>query len=297
MWCFLISTKSSQSSGGGITTKVEYATKSLLMVTTNTGKPGRHVNFSFASFSPPSFTKSVRGTMDYKGIQNVGATCYLNSYLQALYHIPGFRRAVCIRQLRTLCTQLGPQKQCRSLKSSKLPLGLCHRYKQRFAWFSNDCYRFTVSLLPSPNLNGGCACHCVDQKFWDGAWFWLGWKVRSSFWTCLTVFSEELMQHDIQEFSKKLIDVLERDMKDFLKSMLCGQIVTNLSWGVEGQERNVPEEFYGVFDTTSSRAYTNRYFLERQRMLHTQLCLRAVLRGRRVDGREPIRRRESKSGA
>lgn len=36
-------------------------------------------------------------------------------------------------------------------------------------------------------------------------------------------------------------------MKDFLKSMLCGEIVSTMAWGEgPGHERKVPEEFYGM---------------------------------------------------
>ena len=51
------------------------------------GAPGGHKFFSFRDFQDGSAT-------GYRGLRNQGATCYLNSLLQAMYMTPDFKHAL-----------------------------------------------------------------------------------------------------------------------------------------------------------------------------------------------------------
>ena len=101
----------------------------------------------------------------YAGLENQGATCYMNVMLQSLFHIPAFRRLV--YNMPTTGTE-DPSKS--------IPLNLQRLF----------C-RMQVSDQP-------CSTEALTRSF--------GWDTYDT-----------IMQHDIQEFSRVLLDNLETKLK------------------------------------------------------------------------------------
>lgn len=114
----------------------------------------------------PDFTgKNSKKETGYVGLKNQGATCYMNSMLQALFHLPAFRRIV--YNMETSTTE-DPEK-CIPLCLQKLFCQLQFR-------------------------DVACSTKTLTKSF--------GWTDMDS-----------IMQHDVQEFCRVLIDNLEMKMK------------------------------------------------------------------------------------
>ena len=101
----------------------------------------------------------------YAGLENQGATCYMNVMLQSLFHIPAFRRLV--YNMPTTGTEDA---------SKSIPLNLQRLF----------C-RMQLSDQP-------CSTEALTRSF--------GWDTYDT-----------IMQHDIQEFSRVLLDNLETKLK------------------------------------------------------------------------------------
>ena len=125
----------------------------------------------------------------YVGLKNQGATCYMNSLLQSLYHIPQFRAAV-------YSMPIPPVADTEKSKKS-ISLALQRVFYQ----------------LQTSNSS-------VSTK-----------QLTSSFgWDSLDAF----MQHDVQEFSRVLIDSLEETIKK-TQSNLDKHVINKL---FEGQSES-----------------------------------------------------------
>jgi ubiquitin C-terminal hydrolase len=145
---------------------------------------------------------------EFVGLQNQGSTCYMNSLLQTLYHIPIFRAAVYAIDTQSTTEQskdgnsnsivLSLQKlfyllQIRSAKQATLN-------QNQTADLTGSNYNNNNSTNPS-NLN-----NAVETKELTNSFGWAG--------------SETFQQHDIQEFSRLLIDAIHEKEKKNTKSPL-----------------------------------------------------------------------------
>lgn len=110
-------------------------------------------------------TKSSKEETGFVGLKNQGMTCYMNSVLQSLYHIPAFRRIVYAMPIT------GSEDE-----SSSIPLNL-----QRL---------FTKMQLGDV----ACSTTSLTKSF--------GWGD-----------AETMMQHDVQEFLRVLLDNIETKLK------------------------------------------------------------------------------------
>eukprot|EP00808_Paulinella_micropora_P028884 g31484.t1 len=111
-----------------------------------------------------------RTATGFVGIENLGATCYMNSMLQSLFLIPPFREAVYHMPTKS------EAKQTHQKKASSIALAL-----QRL-FFNMQTSEKTVNTTQ------------LTKSF--------GWDDGDAF-----------MQHDVQEFSRVLLDSLEESMK------------------------------------------------------------------------------------
>ena len=125
----------------------------------------RHLTSNDVSYTLDSNPSEANIYTGYVGLKNQGATCYMNSYLQALFHLPAFRRI--IYNIPTTGTE-------DLTKSIPINLQILFYYMQ----FSKEPVS-TADLTKS-----------------------FGWDNYESH-----------LQQDVQEFSRVLIDNLERKMK------------------------------------------------------------------------------------
>lgn len=109
---------------------------------------------------------SSKESTGYVGLRNQGATCYMNSMLQSLFHLPAFRRLV--YRMHTTGTED---------VSKSIPLCL---------------QRLFVNMQCSDKA---CSTKALTKSF--------GWDDYQT-----------IVQHDVQEFSRVLLDNLEEKMKN-----------------------------------------------------------------------------------
>ena len=140
----------------------------------------------------------------FVGLKNQGATCYMNSLLQALFHLPAFRRIV--YKMPTTGNED---------VSKSIPLNL----QRLFAMMQ-------FSDLP-------CSTKSLTKSF--------GWGDDETF-----------MQHDLQEFSRVLIDNLETklkgdpELKDSISNILKGQYVSFIRCKDVNYKSSRDEDFYDL---------------------------------------------------
>lgn len=108
---------------------------------------------------------SSKNDTGYVGLCNQGATCYLNSYMQTLFHLPAFRKII-----------YGMHTTENDDPNTSIPLNI----QQLF-------YQLESEEKPCSTVN-------LTKSF--------GWNSYESF-----------QQHDIEEFSRVLIDNLEKKLK------------------------------------------------------------------------------------
>lgn len=123
-----------------------------------------HINFT-ESIGHHSLKNDSKKLTGYVGLKNQGATCYMNSMLQALYHLPAFRRIVYKMDTRNVEDE-----------TKSIPLNLQRLFCQ-------------MQFQDHP-----CSTKSLTKSF--------GWSDYDS-----------IMQHDIQEFCRLLVDNLEMKMK------------------------------------------------------------------------------------
>lgn len=142
--------------------------------------------------------------IDYVGLKNQGATCYMNSLLQALFHLPAFRRIV-YKMPTTGKEDI----------NKNIPLNL----QRLFAMMQ-------FSDLP-------CSTKALTNSF--------GWKEDDTF-----------MQHDLQEFSRVLIDNLETKLKsdpelhDSISNLFKGETVQYIRCKNVPYESIRAQDFYDI---------------------------------------------------
>lgn len=152
----------------------------------------------------PDFTgKNSKKETGYVGLKNQGATCYMNSMLQALFHLPAFRRIV--YNMETSTTD-DPEK-C-------IPLCLQRLFCQ---------LQFRDVACSTKNLT------------------------KSFGWTDI----DSIMQHDVQEFCRVLIDNLEMKMKgtdleNSIPKLFKGRMRSYIRCVNVKYESSKVEEFYDL---------------------------------------------------
>ena len=145
----------------------------------------------------------VKKCANYAGLKNQGTTCYMNSLLQSLFHIPAFRRIV--YQMPTDGTE--DPKTC-------IPLNLQRLFCQ-------------MQMSSEP-----CSTKCLTKSF--------GWGDMQT-----------IMQHDIQEFSRVLLDNLETKMKGTsmeksISNLFKGQFRSFIRCKNVNYESSKIEDFYDL---------------------------------------------------
>ena len=159
----------------------------------------------------------------YVGIKNQGATCYMNSLLQTLFHTAAFRKAVyliptyTVTQPTSTDSQEDTSEEERAkelLNSAKLPLALQRLF---------------------------CRLQCSDKA--------VGTKelTKSFGWTD----RESFLQHDVQELSRVLIDRIEEKMKGTgvegsIANMFRGKLKTYIKCVNIDYESSREEDFYDL---------------------------------------------------
>jgi ubiquitin C-terminal hydrolase len=152
---------------------------------------------------PPHINQPPAARTGYVGLKNQGATCYMNSMLQALFCTPAFRRLV--YEMPTT----GAEDPATSI-----PLCLQRLF----------C-RMQVSGV-------ACSTEALTKSFgWDGF--------------------ETIVQHDVQEFSRVLIDNLERKTKGTVlegrvAALFRGKFRSFVRCPRVGFESSRDEEFYDL---------------------------------------------------
>lgn len=167
--------------------------------------------FGFDSFSFPSRTSST--TVYFAGLKNQGATCYMNSLLQALFHLPCFRRIVFEMD-----------------EKSDMPTAsnVVYNLKLLFA---------QMQLQIDMNRQNNSVKKAVSTT-----------SLTTSFgWT----FENTFMQHDVQEFCRVLLSNLEEKMKgtkneNSIKFVFSGEYQTYTK-GINHEFMNtINDEFYDL---------------------------------------------------
>ncbi|XP_071805527.1 ubiquitin carboxyl-terminal hydrolase 48-like [Asterias amurensis] len=155
----------------------------------------------------------------FVGLKNLGATCYVNTFLQVWFHNRSFRRALYKWQPLQLCALSSAHNQSGSSSSSETltPTCICSHLQLLFALlqFTNRRY-----IDPSGLVN----CLGLDAA----------------------------LQQDAQEFSKLFMSLLEEtlsqqtqpDVRNIIQQQFCGQYayVTRCNNCGNGSER--PSKFY-----------------------------------------------------
>lgn len=147
---------------------------------------------------------TTNNEIEYVGLKNQGATCYMNSLLQALYHLPAFRRIV-YKIMTTGNEDI----------NTNIPLNL---------------QRLFAMMQFSKNP---CSTKALTKSF--------GWGDDEAF-----------MQHDLQEFSRVLIDNLETklkgdpELKDSISNIFKGQYISFIRCKNVKYESSKNEDFYDL---------------------------------------------------
>ena len=167
---------------------------------------------------PPIFNNLTPAPSPYVGLLNQGSTCYMNSLLQALFHLPVFRRLV--YEINDECISKNKPD------SKNIPLNLKLLFARMQLKYGNKAVS-TEDLTTS-----------------------FGWDHPQTF-----------MQHDVQEFSRVLLNNLEEKLKGTpleysIKYIFGGSyrtyIYTFSNSGELHEENYINNEFYDIsLDVTS----------------------------------------------
>ena len=128
-----------------------------------------------------------RAATGYVGLKNRGATCYMNSLLQSLYHVPAFQRAV-----HKIPTE-------HDVKANRRHTAVQHpavyvRLDEGASSHESVALALQRVFYKLRTSNTTVGTRKLTKSF--------GWKEEDSF-----------SQHDVQEFNRKLCDTLQEHME------------------------------------------------------------------------------------
>jgi len=163
--------------------------------------------------------KATNQKAAFVGLLNQGATCYMNSYLQSLFHLPWFRKAVYFMPSSTKSVRIDMREEessdaSSSSSSTPKPSSDSRAPSAADAEESEKQFRIAQALQRLfYNLQTATKAQSTQELTKS-----FGWEDQESF-----------HQHDVQEFSRVLCDNLEAKMR----SSVVEGAVSRLFRGVE----------------------------------------------------------------
>jgi ubiquitin carboxyl-terminal hydrolase 48 len=152
----------------------------------------------------------------YVGLQNLGATCYVNTFLQLWYHMPPFRAAVYSWQTEKTQPMAGIQETSLLSTESNLSLETNEQQAEPSTLVSVDEASSSSAAVPFPEFESGQFPGCFDvcgqlqliftQLHYSSRRF----ISPSTFVSVLGLSKDE--QQDAQEFCKLFLSLLESQL-------------------------------------------------------------------------------------